>query len=156
MSKHSVIILGLRVVTTCWSWAWSNRTSPSNGVKLESPLAACSVYGDLTCSAHTVKFLCLFNCQWHPYLCNWRPYVRLEYMPNMLSSWNKIIIITIIYFVPLFCLLMISILTKFPAWYCLRNSAHINSIMNVRTQFVVVMKRPWCSFNLLISRDFFR
>ena len=96
MSKHSVIILGLRVITICWSWAWTNRTSPSNGVGLGNPLAACSVYGDLTCSVHTVHNLCLFNCQWHAYLCNWGPYVRLAYMPNMLSSWNKVIIISII------------------------------------------------------------
>ena len=93
VSKHWVIILGLRLVTTCWSWAWTNRTSPSNGVGLGSPFAACSVYGDLTCSAHTVNNLCLFNCQWHAYLCNWWPYVRLACMPNMLSSWNKVIII---------------------------------------------------------------
>ena len=96
VSKQSVIILGLRLVTTCWSWAWTNRTSPSNGVGLGSPLAACSVYGDLTCSAHTVNSLWLFNCQWHAYLCNWWPYVRLACMPNMLlCSWNKVIIIII-------------------------------------------------------------
>ena len=105
VSKHSVIILGLRVVTICWSWAWTNRTSPFNGVGLGSPLAACSVYGDLTCSAHTVNNLCLFNCQWHVYLCNWGPYVRLAYMPNMLSSWNKVIILlnmhwAVMYFQP--------------------------------------------------------
>ena len=59
VSKHSGIILGLRAVTTCWSWAGTNRTSPSNGVGLGSPLAACSVYGDLTCSVHTVNnFVC--------------------------------------------------------------------------------------------------
>ena len=91
MSKHSVIILGLYVVTTRWSWAWTNRTSPSNGVGLGSPLAACSMYGDLTCCVHTVNSLCtcMFNCHWHAYCCNWGPYVRL------LSSWNKIIIIII-------------------------------------------------------------
>ena len=94
MSKHSVIILGLCVVTTCWSWAWTYRTSQSNGVALGSLLAACSVYGDLACSVHTVNHLCLFNCQWHAYICNWGPYVILGYMPNMLSSWNKVIIIT--------------------------------------------------------------
>ena len=65
MSKNSLIILGLRVVTICWSWAWTNRTSPSSGVVLGSPLAACSVYGDLTCSVHNANNLCLFNCQWH-------------------------------------------------------------------------------------------
>ena len=96
MSKHSVTIRGLRVVTTCWSWAWSNRTSPSKWVGLGSPLAACSVYGDLTCSVHTVNNLCMFNCQCHFYLCNRGPYVRLAFVPNMLSSWNKDIIIIII------------------------------------------------------------
>ena len=96
VSKHSVTIRGLRVVTTCWSWAWSNRTSPSKWVGLGSPLAACSVYGDLTCSVHTVNNICLFNCQCHFYLCNWGPYVRLAFVPNMLSSWNKDIIIIII------------------------------------------------------------
>ena len=65
MSKNSLIILGLLVVTICWSWAWTNRTSPSSGVVLGSPLAACSVYGDLTCSVHNANNLCLFNCQWH-------------------------------------------------------------------------------------------
>ena len=59
MSKHSIIILGLRVVTTCWSWAGTNRTSLPHGVGLGSPLAACSVYGDLTCSGHIVNnFVC--------------------------------------------------------------------------------------------------
>ena len=96
MSKHSVTIRGLRVVTTCWSWAWSNRTSPSKWVGLGSPLATCSVYGDLTCSVHTVKNLCMFNCQCHLYLCNRGSYVRLAFVPNMLSSWNKDIIIIII------------------------------------------------------------
>ena len=96
VSKHSVTIRGLRVVTTCWSWAWSNRTSPSKWVGLGSPLAACSVYGDLTCSVHTVNNLCMFNCQCHFYLCNWGPYVRLAFVSNMLSSWNKDIIIIII------------------------------------------------------------
>ena len=81
------------MVTTCWSWAWTNRTSPYNGVGLGSPLTACSVYGDLTCSVHNVNNLCLFNCQRHAYLCNWGVYVILAYMPNILSSWNKVIII---------------------------------------------------------------
>ena len=93
MSKHSVTIRGLRVVTTCWYWAWSNRTSPSKWVGLGSPLAACSVYGDLTCSVHTVNNLCMFNCQCHFYLCNRGPYVSLALVPNMISSWNKDIII---------------------------------------------------------------
>ena len=34
---------------------WTNRTSPSKRVGLGSPLAACSMYGDLTCSVHTVN-----------------------------------------------------------------------------------------------------
>ena len=83
------------MVTTCWPWAWSNRTSPSKWVGLGSPLAACSVYGDLTCSVHLVNNLCLFNCQCNFYLCNRGPYVRdewLAFVPNMLSSWNKDII----------------------------------------------------------------
>ena len=95
VSKHSVTIRGLRVVTTCWYWAWSNLTSPSKWVGLGSLLAACSVYGDLTCSVHTVNNLCMFNCQCHFYLCNRGPYVRLAFVPNMLSSWNKDIIIFI-------------------------------------------------------------
>ena len=66
---------------------------PSKGIGLGSPLAACSVYGDLTCSVHTVNNLCMFHCQCHFYLCNWGPYVRLAFVPNMLSSWNKDIII---------------------------------------------------------------
>ena len=93
MSKHSVTIRGLRVVTTCWSWSWSNRTSPSKWVGLGSPLAACSVYGDLTCSVQTVNNLCMFNCQCHFYLCNRGPYVRLAFVPNMLSSWKKKILL---------------------------------------------------------------
>ena len=69
---------------------------PSKWVGLGSPLAACSVYGDLTCSVHTVNNLCMFNCQCNFYLCNRGPYVRLAFVPNMLSSWNKDIIIIII------------------------------------------------------------
>ena len=95
MSKHSVTIHGLRVVTTCWSWAWSNRTSPSKWVGLGSPLAACLVYGDLICSVHAVSNLCTINSQCHFYLCNRGPYVRLTFVPNMLSSWSKDIIIII-------------------------------------------------------------
>ena len=94
MSKHSVTIRGLRMLTT-WSWAWSNCTSPSKWVGLGSPLTASSAYGDLTCSVHTVNNLCMFNCQCHFYLCNWGPYVRLAFVPNTLSSWNKDIIIII-------------------------------------------------------------
>ena len=92
VSKHSITIRGLRVVTTCWSWAWSNRTSPSKWVRLGSPLTACSVYGDRICSVHTVNNLCMFNCQCHFYFVieDHIPYVRLAFVPNMLSSWNKI------------------------------------------------------------------
>ena len=38
----------------------------------------------------------LVNYQWHVNICNWGSYVRLAFMPNMLSSWNKVIIIIII------------------------------------------------------------
>ena len=38
----------------------------------------------------------MFNCQYHFYLCNRGPYVRLAFVLNMLSSWNKDIIINII------------------------------------------------------------
>ena len=96
VSEYSVTIRGLRVVSTCRSWAWSNRTSPSKWEGLGSLLAACSVYGDLTCSVHTVNNVCMFNCQCHFYLCNQGPYVRLAFVPNMLPSWNKDIIIIII------------------------------------------------------------
>ena len=54
------------------------------------------MYGDLTCSVHTVNNLCMFNCQCHFYLCNRGPYVRLAFVPNVLSSLNKDIIIIII------------------------------------------------------------
>ena len=65
------------------------------GVGLGSPLAACSVYGDLTCSVHTVNnFSSASNYQTHVCLCIWGPYVRLASVPNMLSSWNKVIIIS--------------------------------------------------------------
>ena len=96
MSKHSVTIRGLRVVTTCWSCVWSNHTSPSKWVGMGSPVAACSVYGDLTYPVPTVNNLCTFNCQCHFCLCNQGPYVRLAFVPNTLSFWNKIIIIIII------------------------------------------------------------
>ena len=97
VSKHSVTIRGLRVVTTCWSWAWTNRTSPSEWVELGSPLAACSVYGCLTCSVHTVNNLCLFNCQWHFYLCKRGPYVTLTFVPNMVSSWKQLLLLLFYY-----------------------------------------------------------
>ena len=98
VSKHSLIIRGLHVyaVTTCSSWAWTNRTSPCKWVGLGSSLAACSVYGDLTGSVHTLNKLCMFNCQWHFYFCNRWQYVRLAFMLNMISSWNKNIIFMII------------------------------------------------------------
>ena len=81
----------------CWSWAWINRTSPSKGVGLGSPLVAFSVYGDLTRSVNTVNnFTSVSNYQTHVCLCIWGPYVRLAFVPNMLSFWNKVIIITII------------------------------------------------------------
>ena len=106
MSKHSVTIRGLRVVTTCWSWAWTNRTSPSKWVGLGSPLEACSVYGDLTCSVHTVNNLWMFNSQWYFYLCN----RGLALVSNMLSSWNKVVIIIIIKY---FSLIRLSIRCPF-------------------------------------------
>ena len=34
---------------------------------------------------YTVNNLCMFNCQCHFYLCNRGPYVRLAFVPNMLS-----------------------------------------------------------------------
>ena len=80
-----------------WSWAWINRSSPSKGVGLYSPLAACSVYGDLNCSEHTVNiFSSVSNYQTHICHCMWGPYVRLALVPNMLYSWNKVVIIIII------------------------------------------------------------
>ena len=96
MSKHSVTIRGLPVVTTRWSWAWTNRTSPSKWVGLGSPFAAWSAYGDLTCSVRAVNNLCRCNCQWHFYHYNRGPYIRVAFVPNMLSSWNKVIIVIII------------------------------------------------------------
>ena len=96
VSKHSVTFHGLRVVTTCWSWAWSNHTSPSKWVGLGSPpLAAGSVYGDLSCSVHSVNNVCMFSCQCHFYICNWEPYVRLTFVQNLLSTWSKDVIIII-------------------------------------------------------------
>ena len=55
---NSVTILGLRVVTPA-GLDWLNGTSPSKRVGLGSPLAACSMYGDLTSSVHTVNH---FHC----------------------------------------------------------------------------------------------
>ena len=57
------------------TWNWINHTSPSKWVELGSPLTACSVFGDLTCSVLTVNNLHLFNRQMHVYLCNWWPYI---------------------------------------------------------------------------------
>ena len=51
------------------------------------------MYADLTCSVHIVNnfhFFC--NYQTHVCLCIWGPYVRMTFEPNMLSSWNKVII----------------------------------------------------------------
>ena len=67
-------------------------TSPSTWVGLGSPLAACSVYGDLTCSVHIANNLSMV-CN-----CNWGPYARLAFVPDILSSLNKVIIIIIIEF----------------------------------------------------------
>ena len=79
-----------------WSWAWINRSSPSKWVGLCSPLAACSVYGDLNRSVHTVNnFSSVSNYQTHVCHCIWGPYVRLALVPGMLYSWNKIVIIII-------------------------------------------------------------
>ena len=81
----------------CLSWAWINRTSLSKRVGLCSPLAACSVHGDLNRSVHPVNnFSSISNYQTHVCLCIWGPYVRLAFVPNMLSSWYKVIIIIII------------------------------------------------------------
>ena len=60
-------------------------------------LAACSVYGDLTRSVHTVSnFSSVGNYQMHACLCILGPYVRLASMPNMLSASNKDINLVII------------------------------------------------------------
>ena len=49
-------------------------------------------------SVHTVNNLWLFNYYWHVYQCYWGPYVILAFLPNMLYSWNKLILIIIILF----------------------------------------------------------
>ena len=78
----------------CWSVAWINRTSPSKGVGLGSPLGACSVYADLTLSVHTVNnFSSVSNYQTHVCLCIWGPYARLAFVSNMLSSWKKLLLL---------------------------------------------------------------
>ena len=151
MSNHSVTIRGLRVVTTCWSWAWSNRTFPSKWVGLGSPLAACSVYGDLTCSVHTVNNLCMFNCQCHFYLCNRGPYVRLTFVPNMLSSWNKDIIIIIIIIIEVVFRSGLTVLNtySFHSWFglplYLSISCHIYLLCerhHRETNYVICMEAP--------------
>ena len=79
-----------------WSWAWINCSSPSKVVGLCSPLAACSVCGDLNRSVHTVNnFSYVSNYQTHVFYCIWGPYVRLAFVPNMLYSGNKVVIIII-------------------------------------------------------------
>ena len=55
VSKHSVTILEQRVVIPAGLELWLNRTSTSKWVGLGSPLAACSMYGDLTGSVHIVN-----------------------------------------------------------------------------------------------------
>ena len=46
-----------------------------------------------TCIPLVFPKLHLFNYQTHVYLCNRGPYVKLAFVPKMLSSWNKVIII---------------------------------------------------------------
>ena len=78
----------------CWPVAWINRTSPSKGVGLGSPLAACSLYGDLTLSVHTVNnFSSVCNYQTRVCLCIWWQYARLAFVPNILSSWKKLLLL---------------------------------------------------------------
>ena len=55
VSKHSVTILGQRVVKPAGLDTGQIVPPPSKRVGLGSPLAACSMYGDLTCSVHTVN-----------------------------------------------------------------------------------------------------
>ena len=75
------------------SWACINRSFPSKGVGLCSPLAACSVYGDLNRSVHTVNnFSSVSYYQTHVCHFIWEPYVRLAFVPNMLYSWNKVVL----------------------------------------------------------------
>ena len=54
VSKHSLTILGQRVVTPAGLEPEQIVPPPSKRVGLSSPLAACSMYGDLTCSVHTI------------------------------------------------------------------------------------------------------
>ena len=53
-------------------------------------------HGWIALTECSVNIFLLFSHQWHVYLCNWGPYVRLAFVPNMSSSWNKVIIIIII------------------------------------------------------------
>ena len=91
-----------------WSWSWNtllpfsdyvwkhllvlglDKMYPppnSKRIGLGSPLAACSMYGDLICSVHTVNnFHCFCNYQTHVCLWIWGPYIGLAFIPNMLSS----------------------------------------------------------------------
>ena len=95
MSKHSVTIPRLRVVP---SWVWINRTAPFKWVGFGSPLAACSVYGDLNRSVHTVNiFFFVISKTCMSYILG--PYVRLAFVPNMLSSWYKVIIIILLLYI---------------------------------------------------------
>ena len=56
-----------------------NSLDPSKEVGLGSPLAACSVYGDVTLSVHTVNnFSSVSNYQTHVCLCIRGPYARLN------------------------------------------------------------------------------
>ena len=55
VSKHSVTILGQGVVKPAGLETGQIVPPPSKRVGLGSPLAACSMYGDLTCSVHTVN-----------------------------------------------------------------------------------------------------
>ena len=51
-----------------------------------SPLAACSVYGDLICSVRTVNNFHFFQTHVHVCLCIRGSYIRLAFVSNMLSS----------------------------------------------------------------------
>ena len=98
--RASELTLGYYSQTTCGNHLLvlslvKSNPPPSKWVGLGSPLAACSVYGDLTRSVHTVNNLCMFSCQCHFYLCNRGPYVSLAILPNMSSFWHKDIIIII-------------------------------------------------------------
>ena len=77
-------------------WGWHLRSAFERNEYIYSIcFELCSAYEDLTCSVHTVNNTHLFSYQWHVYLCNWGPYVRLAFGQNMSSPWNKVIIIII-------------------------------------------------------------